>query len=60
MMKMCLICALEIAKLVLVYCDLVNNDYQQDSRILYAFVQNKSFVSLLEFFTNKSYLFKNI
>ena len=27
---------------------LVNNDYQQDSRILYAFVLNKPFGSLLE------------
>ena len=26
---------LEVVELVLVYCNLVNNDYQQDSRILY-------------------------
>ena len=39
---------LEIAELVLVRCNLVNNDYQQDSRILYTFVPNKPFVSLLE------------
>ena len=37
---------LEIAELVLVYCNLVNNNYQQDSRILYTFVPNKPFVSL--------------
>ena len=39
---------LEIAELVLVHCNLVNNDYQQDSRILYTFVPNKTFSSLLE------------
>ena len=39
---------LEITELVLVHCNLVNNDYQQGSRILYAFVPNKPFGSLLE------------
>ena len=39
---------LEIVELVLVHCNLVNNDYQQDSRILYIFVPNKAFGSLLE------------
>ena len=39
---------LEVVKLVLVHCNLVNNDYQQDSRTLYAFVPNKTFGSLLE------------
>ena len=39
---------LEVAELVLIYCNLVNNDYQQDSRILYTFVPNKTFDSLLE------------
>ena len=39
---------LEIVELVLVHRSLVNNDYQQDSRILYAFVPNKTFGSLLE------------
>ena len=39
---------LEIVELVLVHCNLVNNDYQQDSRILYTFVPSKTFVSLLE------------
>ena len=32
---------LEIVELVLVHCYLVNNNYQQDSRILYTFVPNK-------------------
>ena len=39
---------LQIIKLVLVHFNLVNNDYQQDSRILYKFVPNKPFGSLLE------------
>ena len=39
---------LEITELVLVYCNLVNNDHQQDSRILYTFVPSKPFGSLLE------------
>ena len=39
---------LEVFELVLVHSNLVNNDYQQDSRILYAFVPNKTFGSLLE------------
>ena len=39
---------LEITEIVLVHCDIVNNDYQQDSRVLYTFVPNKPFGSLLE------------
>ena len=39
---------LEVVELVLVHFNLVNNDYQQDSRILYTFVPNKTFGSLLE------------
>ena len=39
---------LEIVELVLVHCNLVNNDNHQDSRTLYTFVSNKSFGSLLE------------
>ena len=39
---------LEITEVALVHCDIVNNDYQQDSRILYTFVSNKLFASLLE------------
>ena len=39
---------LQITEVVLVDCNLVNNDYQQDSRILYTFVPDKPFGSLLE------------
>ena len=43
---------LEITEVVLVHCNIVNNDYQQDSRILYTFVPNKPFGSLLEISQN--------
>ena len=39
---------LEILEIVLVHCNVVNNDYPQDSRILYTFFPNKPFGSLLE------------
>ena len=39
---------LEITEVVLVHCNNVNNDYQQDSRVLYTFVPNKPFGVLLE------------
>ena len=32
----------------IVPCNIVNNDYQEDSRVLYTFVPNKPFGSLLE------------
>ena len=32
----------------MVHCEIVNNDYQQDSRELYKLVPNKPFGSLLE------------
>ena len=39
---------LEITEVVLAHCNIVNNDYQQDSRVLYTFVPNRPFGSLLE------------
>ena len=39
---------LEIKEVVLVHCNIVNNIYQYDSRVLYTFVPNKPFGSLLE------------
>ena len=39
---------LEIAEVVLIHCDIVNNGYQQNSRVLYTLVPNKQFGSLLE------------
>ena len=39
---------LEVVEVVLIHCNIVDNSYQQDSRILYTFVPNKPFGSLLE------------
>ena len=39
---------LQIAKVILVHCNMVNNDYQHGSRVLYTIVPNKSFGSLLD------------
>ena len=39
---------LKITEVVLVHCNIVNNDYQQDSRVFYTFFPNKLFGSLLE------------
>ena len=39
---------LEIAEVLLVHCNIFSNDYQQDSIVLYMFVPNKPFGSLLE------------
>ena len=47
---------LEIAKVVIAYCNIVNNDYQRDSRLFYIFVPNRSFCRLLNI-TPKSFIF---
>ena len=39
---------LEIKEVVLVHCNIVNNNYQQDSTVFHTFVPNKPFGSLLE------------
>ena len=39
---------LKITEVVLLDCNIVNNDYQQDSRFLYTFLPNKSFGQLLD------------
>ena len=39
---------LQITEVVLVHCNIVNNEYQQDSNVLCTFVPNKPFGSLLE------------
>ena len=39
---------LEIVELALIHCNLVNNNYQQNSRILYTFIPDISFGSLLQ------------
>ena len=40
----------EITDKLLVYCNIVNKHYQQDSRILYTFIPNKLFDQLLNIF----------
>ena len=44
----------------MVHCDIVNNDYQQDSRALYTFVLNKPFGSLLEIFPRNHIFLKTV
>ena len=39
---------LEITEVVLIHCNIVNNNYQRNSRVLYTFVPNKSFGHLLD------------
>ena len=47
---------LEITEVILVYCNIVNNSYQQDSRVLYTFISNKLFDQLLDI-SNKNLIF---
>ena len=47
---------LKITEVVLIHCNIVNNDYQQDSRVLYTFVPNKSFGQLLDI-SQKKFIF---
>ena len=47
---------LEITKGVLIHCNIVNNDYHQDSRVLYTVVPNKSFGQLLDI-SPKNFIF---
>ena len=42
-----LVPALEAVEVVLVHCNLVNNNYQQASKVLFTFVQNKQFGKLI-------------
>ena len=47
---------LEITEVVLVHCNIVNNDYQHDWRVLYKFVPNVSFGQLLDI-SAKNFIF---
>ena len=49
---------LEITKVILVHCNIVNNDYQQDSRVLYTFVP-KIIWSITGYFTQELYILRN-
>ena len=46
---------LEFSEVVLIHCNIVNNDYQQDSRVLYTSIPNKLFGQLL-FFSPKIFI----
>ena len=47
---------LEINEVVLIYCNVVNNSYQEVLRVLYTFVPNKLFCQLLDI-SPKSFIF---
>ena len=47
---------LEITEVVLIFCNIVNNDYQQDSRLLHRFVSNTSSDQLLNV-SSKDFIF---
>ena len=47
---------LEITEVVLVHCNIVNNNYQQKPRVLYTFVPNKSFGQLQDI-SPKTFIF---
>ena len=49
---------LEITEVVLLHCNIVNKDYQQDSRTLYTLVPNKSFDQLLDISPKKKIFLK--
>ena len=39
---------LEITEVVFVHSNIINNDYQRNSRVLHTFIPNKSFGQLLD------------
>ena len=43
---------LEITDVILIHCNIVNNDYQQYSRVLHAFDPNKSLGQFLDISSN--------
>ena len=47
---------LKITEIVLVHCNIINSDYQHDSRVLYTFVPDKSFGQLLDI-SSKNFIF---
>ena len=48
---------LENVEVVLVHCNLVNNSYQQASRVLFAFVPNKQYGQLISISPNSLIFF---
>ena len=50
---------LEITEVVLINCIIINNNYQQDSRVLFTFIPNKSFDLLLHI-SSKNFILKTL
>ena len=51
---------LEITEVVLVHCNIVNNDYRNSSRVFHTFVSNKSFVQLLDIWPKIFFFLKSL
>ena len=49
---------LEITEVILIYCNVLNNSYRHNSRVLYTFIPNKSFGQLLDISPLKIYISK--
>ena len=49
---------IEFTEVVLVHCNVANSNFQQDLKVLYAFVPNKSFEQLLDI-SPKKVIFRN-
>ena len=50
----------EIIVVVLIHCNIVNNDYQQGLRVLHKFVPNTSFDQLLDISPKKLFFKKRL
>ena len=50
----------EIARIVLVYCNIVNNNYQHNSRVLHAFVPNILFGRLQDISSKNLIFWKTV
>ena len=51
---------LETNEVILVRCNVASNNDQQDSRVLYTFVSNKSFGQLLDIWPNNFIFLKTL
>ena len=51
---------LESVEVVLVHCNLVNNDYQHTSKVLFSFVPNKQFGQLINISTHSLTMMKTV
>ena len=50
----------EITEVILAYCNIVNNNYQHNSRVMYTFVPDKSFGQLLDVSSKKFMFLKTL